>query len=791
MASTDSPFTLGLKQLERSYGVTGFLKDDPTDSQVEDLGLIFTPVQLNYVFGICPKVLHWCNHLNTKVHFLIQVSYTADRKPHYAVYASKNGISQFHDFITLEPDIALQWRKASPAGLIAQFHWDPTWKTYIRDEGYAPKERMGGWRFFSLKHHRRIPDSMDYALQVRKAIESVVTLQMIFDAIPSIRHHWKLRTKSGIIPPPTSTSTSIPFSTPQAVKNTPPSNVMTPNSLSSQVAALSPVQSEIPTLASIENLPKPSTLIVEKRENREKLKIKLVRADSSTSSKSNEPLRTSPVSNPLSLSNTKSQNTDNFESSSTANDQQNGSSFAVTVPPSSSLPSTTVSSPKPSNSQTDSPSTNSSWTLSNTPDSPNFPSPNTIDNSLLSPSWTNRMPNLKSNILSSPNSSSKEKGPLTVTPPTCSTVPSFLSPFSEASLRTASSFTLSCSPPQFSSPKEASSLGLFTTLATINSPLQKTFSLSSISEIGSPAYTSTPALLPTTNFDELLPSPLIFPNPLFRSKQSPLLTSTPSSTMNAEMDITNSATAPTNLFSSSLTTSEIQPQLQSETVVCPETPSLSPSHPVPTSSPIPLNQPPSTSSSSTSSLFPHTSPASKKIKLVYTSSKSSLSNSTSVLTNEPILDSNSSSESISTTNATISPTSMLSLSSSSLTMLPAKKKSLPPPSKMTLKFLLSDPISTSSTTSRPPPPIPTTISNQISLNPVDTTTTTTNNDNTTTSPTSTSTPNSTTSTLQPESSAPMDLEYSVALWLSELNSKGHLTTEILNGNKDGNHVLLK
>ena len=75
--------------------------------------------------------------------------------------------------------ILCRWRNQSPDGKIAEFRFDPLWKTYLWEHGYVGEMRQGGWRFVRFCDDRILADNEHELNASWISIKDSVTLQMV------------------------------------------------------------------------------------------------------------------------------------------------------------------------------------------------------------------------------------------------------------------------------------------------------------------------------------------------------------------------------------------------------------------------------------------------------------------------------------------------------------------------------------------------------------------------------------------------------------------------------------
>ncbi|KAG0368075.1 Dcp1p-Dcp2p decapping enzyme complex alpha subunit [Gamsiella multidivaricata] len=184
------PFTIERKIMQRSYGLNVILAGSKRHKHGGE-GLIFAPVKQPYVPGTSPKLLKWKSH--TTAQFLIKVSMSKERKPLYCIHVKQGTGSKFHDYVTPEPALALEWHNSSPDGKIAEFWWDPQWPTQMFEKGYGLETRTGGWRFYRIRDDKKDIDDETAVLALVKGTETIVTKEQLESQIDHIRTQWKAR----------------------------------------------------------------------------------------------------------------------------------------------------------------------------------------------------------------------------------------------------------------------------------------------------------------------------------------------------------------------------------------------------------------------------------------------------------------------------------------------------------------------------------------------------------------------------------------------------------------------
>ncbi|KAJ3153385.1 Dcp1p-Dcp2p decapping enzyme complex alpha subunit [Geranomyces michiganensis] len=194
------PFRVAIKAQQRSYGL-GRVFEDITKQKHGNDGLIFTSVNLPYTAGTCPQILKWKPPELSTVDFQIKVDYDRDRKPRYSTFIAHSGVHKFHDCLSLEPELSIQWKSASPDGRIGEFRWDPLWPTYVWDAGYVGTERRGGWRFVRFREDKNVANDITVLEDTKKAIENGVSRDMLLGWLENIRANWKHREHQATLPP--------------------------------------------------------------------------------------------------------------------------------------------------------------------------------------------------------------------------------------------------------------------------------------------------------------------------------------------------------------------------------------------------------------------------------------------------------------------------------------------------------------------------------------------------------------------------------------------------------------
>ncbi|TPX53952.1 hypothetical protein PhCBS80983_g06090 [Powellomyces hirtus] len=194
------PFRLAIKAQQRSYGMSRVFEDITKQKHGND-GLIFTSVNLPYTPGTCPKILKWKPPELMTIDFQIKVDYDMDRKPQYSLFIGENGHHRFHDRLSIETEVAAQWRISPPDGRIGEFRWDADWPTYVWEIGYVGKERRGGWRFIRFRDDKDMANDITVLQDTKLAILNGVSKEMLLSWTDSIRSFWKLREQSISLPP--------------------------------------------------------------------------------------------------------------------------------------------------------------------------------------------------------------------------------------------------------------------------------------------------------------------------------------------------------------------------------------------------------------------------------------------------------------------------------------------------------------------------------------------------------------------------------------------------------------
>ncbi|KAJ1984585.1 hypothetical protein H4R34_000557 [Dimargaris verticillata] len=202
------PFRIEIKRVERSYGVK-LIFQGMTALRHKSDGLVFTPVRQPYAPGPAPKLLKWKPPEQCTAFFKIRVTYSRERKPIYQLLSSLNGSHHFLAHLQLEPELYQQWRSHPPDGRIAEFRYDPDWKIYVIEEGYAPVTKRGGWRFRRFCDDRHIADDEATIQDTLESVRNSVTWKEFESHLDQIRQRWKTREKGGVPSAPSSVSLAM------------------------------------------------------------------------------------------------------------------------------------------------------------------------------------------------------------------------------------------------------------------------------------------------------------------------------------------------------------------------------------------------------------------------------------------------------------------------------------------------------------------------------------------------------------------------------------------------------
>nr|KAJ3419436.1 Dcp1p-Dcp2p decapping enzyme complex alpha subunit [Polyrhizophydium stewartii] len=139
------PFTIELRKHERAYGL-GLTLDRIAAQRSPSTGVIFTPVRAPYTPGKSSKpvkLLRWLFPEYRTACFKVKSITDKDLKRHYQIMiADRSGAHKYFDEISLEPNVAQAWRSSSPDGRIIECTFDPAWKTFIWEHGYAGETRL-------------------------------------------------------------------------------------------------------------------------------------------------------------------------------------------------------------------------------------------------------------------------------------------------------------------------------------------------------------------------------------------------------------------------------------------------------------------------------------------------------------------------------------------------------------------------------------------------------------------------------------------------------------------------
>ncbi|KAL2913458.1 hypothetical protein HK105_207070 [Polyrhizophydium stewartii] len=192
------PFTIELRKHERAYGL-GLTLDRIAAQRSPSTGVIFTPVRAPYTPGKSSKpvkLLRWLFPEYRTACFKVKSITDKDLKRHYQIMiADRSGAHKYFDEISLEPNVAQAWRSSSPDGRIIECTFDPAWKTFIWEHGYAGETRLGGWRFLRFRDDRRSADVEQRVRQMQDCCKNSVSREMLESQLETIRAHWKAREK--------------------------------------------------------------------------------------------------------------------------------------------------------------------------------------------------------------------------------------------------------------------------------------------------------------------------------------------------------------------------------------------------------------------------------------------------------------------------------------------------------------------------------------------------------------------------------------------------------------------
>ncbi|RUS31381.1 hypothetical protein BC938DRAFT_477938 [Jimgerdemannia flammicorona] len=196
--------------------------------------------------------LKWKPADQNTVDFRINVRYSNERKPSYALMVAQGQTNKHFDHLQLEQEIAAEWKKSPPDNKIAEFRYDPEWMVTIAEPGYALETRKGGWRFVRFRDDKDTPNDEAVVKKIMKSIEDAVSKEQLLAHMEKIRTAWKAREKvaltgrgsvsgpSGIMGPyhpaaGSPTTTHPPHSVLTPSLNTPTAS--TPSSLNAVAAA--------------------------------------------------------------------------------------------------------------------------------------------------------------------------------------------------------------------------------------------------------------------------------------------------------------------------------------------------------------------------------------------------------------------------------------------------------------------------------------------------------------------------------------------------------------------------
>ncbi|CAG8449536.1 12003_t:CDS:10 [Ambispora leptoticha] len=190
------PLTVELKEMERSYRLPKILQQLPLLKHAND-GLIFTPVNLPYSFGTCPKLFKWKPGNSNTVDFKINVVWNTERKPRYELFITSNGVPKYYDQLTPEDELAAEWRKNPPNSRIGEFWWDPNWKTIVvNEDGYAPSVRAGGWRFLRFRDDKDFANDEKLVKKIMNSIQDAVSQEMPQQLVLCFKQQQQIQTST-------------------------------------------------------------------------------------------------------------------------------------------------------------------------------------------------------------------------------------------------------------------------------------------------------------------------------------------------------------------------------------------------------------------------------------------------------------------------------------------------------------------------------------------------------------------------------------------------------------------
>ncbi|EGF79427.1 hypothetical protein BATDEDRAFT_89511 [Batrachochytrium dendrobatidis JAM81] len=190
-----TPFAVEICRHERSYGL-GIILGNISRDKLPSTGLLFTPVRAAYSPGQETQevgLLKWIFPNAHKACFKVRVVFDKERKPHYHLLIGDHGSHKYADDLSLPLDVAQLWKSPSPDGRIVECTYDPVWKTYMFENGYAGDVRIGGWRFIRFRDDKRVADEESKLKETMEAIKYCITREVLDSHVEAIRAQWKAR----------------------------------------------------------------------------------------------------------------------------------------------------------------------------------------------------------------------------------------------------------------------------------------------------------------------------------------------------------------------------------------------------------------------------------------------------------------------------------------------------------------------------------------------------------------------------------------------------------------------
>lgn len=174
----DAPFTVELKKVEKSYGVTSVMESIQNLKHGND-GLIFTSAIAPYRIGTCDKMLKWKPpELNT-IDFLVSFCFLSDIDRQFKVSVKENGQGEIYELYVIDRKkdyqlfgvmlptndaMAEEFRINNIDGRIVECSYD---------------KEQDCWRFLRIREDKDSPNYIEVAKKIMQTIVHGVTLNQV------------------------------------------------------------------------------------------------------------------------------------------------------------------------------------------------------------------------------------------------------------------------------------------------------------------------------------------------------------------------------------------------------------------------------------------------------------------------------------------------------------------------------------------------------------------------------------------------------------------------------------